>query len=111
MGGPQHKDMPVAKLARASTLHTIHFIQKASKLAGIPSHKVFCHTDLLFRKAMKLSVTMFLGLMLVMLAVTVSGKPKTYLIETVDNIDNPVTLLYVYIYTYIKVRRKFFYKA
>ena len=108
MGGPQHKDMPVAKLARASTLSTI---QKASNLAGIPSHKVFCHTDFLFRKAMKLSVTMFLGLMLVMLAVTVSGKPKTYLIETVDNIDNPVTLLYVYIYTYIKVIRKFFYKA
>ena len=46
---------------------------------------------------MKLSVTMFLGLMLVMLAVTVSGKPKTYLIETADNIDNPVTFLYVYI--------------
>ena len=42
---------------------------------------------------MKLSVTMFLGLMLVMLAVTVSGKPKTYLIETADNIDNPVTFL------------------
>ena len=90
--------MPVAKLARASTLNTIHFIQKASKLAGIPSHKVFCHTDFLFRKAMKLSVTMFLGLMLVMLAVTVSGKPKTYLIETADNIDNPVTFLYVYKY-------------
>ena len=34
---------------------------------------------------MKLSVTLFLGLMLVMLAVTVSGKPKIYLIETVDD--------------------------
>ena len=51
-----------------------------------------------FRNTMKLSVTMFLGLMLVMLAVTVSGKPKTYLIETADNIDNPVTFLYVYKY-------------
>ena len=36
--------------------------------------------------------------MLAMLAVTVSGKPKTYLIETADNIDNPVTLSYVYKY-------------
>jgi len=36
---------------------------------------------------MKLSETVFLGLMLAMLAVmvTVSGKPKTYLIETVDD--------------------------
>ena len=34
---------------------------------------------------MKLSVTVFLGLMLAMLAVTVSGKPETYLVETVDN--------------------------
>ena len=34
---------------------------------------------------MKLSVTLFLGLMLVMLAVTVSGKPKIYLIETIDD--------------------------
>ena len=34
---------------------------------------------------MKLSVTVFLGLMLAMLAVSVSGKPKTYLIETVDD--------------------------
>ena len=34
---------------------------------------------------MKLSVTVFLGLMLVMLAVTVSGRPKIYLVETADN--------------------------
>ena len=33
---------------------------------------------------MKLSVTVFLGLMLVMLAVTVTGKPNTYLVETAD---------------------------
>ena len=37
---------------------------------------------------MTLSVTMLLGLML---ALTVSGKPKTYLIETVDNADILVT--------------------
>merc|ERR1712032_1215052 len=37
-----------------------------------------------YRCNMTLSVTMFLGLML---ALTVSGKPKTYLIETVDNAD------------------------
>ena len=34
---------------------------------------------------MKFSVTMFLGLMLAMLAVTVSGNPKKYLVETVDD--------------------------
>jgi len=33
---------------------------------------------------MKLSVTVFLGLMLAMLAVAVSGKPNTYLVETAD---------------------------
>ena len=39
---------------------------------------------------MTLSVTMFLGLML---ALMVSGKPKTYLIETVDNADILVTYI------------------
>ena len=34
---------------------------------------------------MKLSVTVFLSLMLVLLAVMVSGKPATYLVETVDD--------------------------
>ena len=47
-----------------------------------------------FRKAMKLSVTMFLGLMLVMLVVTVSGKPKIYLVETADNAHAPVTYIH-----------------
>ena len=42
-------------------------------------------THFMFRKAMKLSVTVFLGLMLVMLALTVSGRPKTYLVETEEN--------------------------
>merc|ERR1712032_1135996 len=37
-----------------------------------------------YRCNMTLSVTMFLGLML---ALMFSGKPKTYLIETVDNAD------------------------
>ena len=40
---------------------------------------------------MKLSVTVFLGLMLVLLAVTVSGKPATYLVETLDDRDDSVT--------------------
>ena len=38
-------------------------------------------------------MTVLLGLMLVMLAVAVSGKPKTYLIETEDNLDDQVKLL------------------
>ena len=45
-----------------------------------------------FRKAMKLSVTVFLGLMLVVLAATVNGRPKTYLVETKDDTDTLVTL-------------------
>ena len=53
-------------------------------------------TKITFRKAMKLSVTMFLGLMLVMLVVTVSGKPKIYLVETADNAHAPVTFLYIH---------------
>ena len=40
---------------------------------------------------MKLSVTVFLGLMLVLLAVTVSGKAATYLVETPDDRDASVT--------------------
>ena len=56
--------------------------------------------NFLFRNTMKLSVTMFLGLMLVMLAVMVSGKPKTYLIETVDFDDVKVNILIIYILTY-----------
>ena len=42
---------------------------------------------ILFRKAMKLTVTVFFGLVLVLLAVSVSGKPrpKTYLVDTVDS--------------------------
>ena len=43
------------------------------------------HWNFWFRYTMKLSVTVFLGLMLVMLAVSVSGTPKTYLIETADH--------------------------
>ena len=46
---------------------------------------------------MRLSVTMFLGLMLVMLAVTVSGSPKTYLVETGDN-ANAATVIPIHTY-------------
>ena len=52
-------------------------------------------THFMFRKAMKLSVTVFLGLMLVMLALTVSGRPKTYLVETVDNANASVTIIHI----------------
>ena len=41
---------------------------------------------------MKLPVTLTLGLML---AVMVNGRPKTYLIETVDNADPLVMLIYL----------------
>ena len=44
-----------------------------------------------FRKAMK--VTVFLGLLLVVLAATVNGRPKTYLVETEDDTDLLVTLI------------------
>merc|ERR1712071_706883 len=39
-----------------------------------------------YRCNMTLSVTIFLGLVL---ALAVSGKPKTYLVETIDNADIP----------------------
>ena len=44
-----------------------------------------------FSKAMKLSVTVFLGLMLMAVMV----RPKTYLVETVDNADDMVIFIFI----------------
>ena len=51
---------------------------------------------------MKFSVTVFLGLMLVMLVVKVSGKPATYLVETVDDasVTNYVIFNFLNIYLF-----------
>ena len=76
-------------LAEVLIVHSVEVNVSPQRFAAHLAHYVL--TQFLFRCNMTLSVTMFLGLVL---ALTVSGKPKTYLVQTIDNAGIPVTLIY-----------------